>query len=140
VTSGRVASALVNSRITAVPSKARAEPGHFHQKTPLLNRTRGTFPCLFPRVECGLERASGGAEGPEGETADFASKGLLAPHMREWSDTLRELANDSAHPKPGQPPRDPKDANDVTQFLDFLLEYLYSPPHQINLYRETKER
>jgi hypothetical protein len=55
--------------------------------------------------------------------------------MKEWSDTLRELGNDSAHPKPGQARTDPKDARDVTQFLDFLLEYLYSLPHRIEQYR-----
>ncbi len=74
------------------------------------------------------------------EIADLASKGLLPPHMRDWSDTLRELGNDSAHPKPGQSPTDPKDAKDVTEFLDYLLEYLYSLPHRIKQYRERKER
>jgi hypothetical protein len=69
------------------------------------------------------------------EIADLASRGLLPPLIKEWSDTLRELGNDSAHPKPGQAPTDPKDARDVTQFLDFLLEYLYSLPHRIEQYR-----
>ncbi len=74
------------------------------------------------------------------EIADLASRGLLPPLMKDWADTLRELGNDSAHPKPGQPPTDPKDAKDVSQFLDFLLEYLYSLPHQIKQYRERTER
>jgi len=34
------------------------------------------------------------------EIADLASRGLLPPLMKDWSDTLCELGNDSAHPKP----------------------------------------
>ena len=74
------------------------------------------------------------------EIADLTSKGLLPPLMREWSDTLRELANESAHPKPGQPETRPQDAADVTEFLDFLPEYLYSLPHQIQQYLARAEK
>jgi len=59
--------------------------------------------------------------------------------MNDWADTLRELGNDSAHPKPGQLATSPRDASDVTQFLDFLLEYLYSLPHQIQQYRARSQ-
>jgi len=65
------------------------------------------------------------------EIADLAGKGILPPIMREWSDHVRELGNDSAHPRPDQPPTDSRDAKDINEFLDFLLEYLYSLPHQI---------
>jgi hypothetical protein len=74
------------------------------------------------------------------EIADLAARGLLPPLMKDWADTLRELGNDSAHPKPGQPATSSKDASDVTQFLDFLLEYLYSLPHQIQEYRTRSEK
>ena len=57
------------------------------------------------------------------EIEDLASKGLLPPIMKAWSDTLRELGNDSAHPKADQPPTNPQDAKDIARFLDFLLEY-----------------
>jgi hypothetical protein len=69
------------------------------------------------------------------EVEDLASKGILPPIMKDWSDNVRELGNVSAHPKPGQPATDPKDAKDVVEFLDFLLEYLYTLPHRIKEYQ-----
>lgn len=73
------------------------------------------------------------------EIQDLASKGVLPPIMKEWSDTVREIGNESAHPKPGQPSTDPRDARDIVEFLDFLLEYLYALPHRINEYRKRNE-
>ena len=74
------------------------------------------------------------------EIADLASKGLLPPHMRTGRTHSASSATTRPTPKPGQSPTDPKDAKDVTQFLDYLLEYLYSLPHRIKQYRERKER
>lgn len=74
------------------------------------------------------------------EIEDLASKGLLPPIMKEWSDTLRDLGNDSAHPMPDQAPTSPRDARDIVRFLDFLLEYLYDLPHQIAEYREREKQ
>ena len=74
------------------------------------------------------------------EIDDLASKGLLPPTMKEWADTLRELGNDSAHPKPDQVPTRPDDAKDIVRFLDFLLDYLYTLPHQITEYRERAKK
>ncbi len=74
------------------------------------------------------------------EIDDLASKGVLPPIMRDWSDHVRELGNDSAHPDPSQGPTDPQDARDIVNFLDFLLEYLYSLPHQIQEYRERGKK
>jgi len=71
----------------------------------------------------------------KGEIEDLAKKGLLPPIIQEWSHEVRELGNDSAHPKPGQAPTDPKDARDIVKFLDYLLEYLYDLPNQIAQYR-----
>ena len=70
------------------------------------------------------------------EIDDLASRGMLPPIMKDWSDHVRELGNESAHPNPDQGPTNPQDARDIVSFLDFLLEYLYSLPHQIQLYRE----
>lgn len=70
------------------------------------------------------------------EIDDLAGKGVLPPIMKEWSDHVRDLGNDSAHPDPAQGPTNPQDARDIVRFLDFLLEYLYSLPHQIQQYRE----
>ena len=69
------------------------------------------------------------------EIDDLAAKRILPPIMHDWSHNIRELGNDSAHPKPNQGPTDPRDARDIVHFLDFLLEYLYSLPHRIAGYR-----
>lgn len=74
------------------------------------------------------------------EIEDLAGKGLLPPVMREWADTLRDLGNDSAHPKPDQQPTNSRDARDIVQYLDFLLEYLYDLPKQITEYRDREGR
>lgn len=69
------------------------------------------------------------------EIDDLAAKGILPPHMKDWAHELRELANDSAHPTPGQAPTSPQDARDISEFLGFLLEYLYDLPERIARYR-----
>ena len=74
------------------------------------------------------------------EIDDLAAKGILPPIMKDWSDQVRELGNDSAHPQPGQNPTLAQDAGDIMAFLDFLLEYLYSLPHRIKLYREREKK
>ncbi len=68
----------------------------------------------------------------------LATKGLLPPLMQEWAHNVRELGNDSAHPKPDQPATTSRDAVDIVKFLDFLLEYLYTLPKRINEFRERK--
>jgi Domain of unknown function (DUF4145) len=73
------------------------------------------------------------------EIDDLATKGILPPIMQEWSHNVRELGNDSAHPNPEQQPTNPKDASDIVGFLDFLLEYLYTLPKNINEYRGRKD-
>lgn len=72
------------------------------------------------------------------EIDDLAKRGLLPPLMQEWSHTVRELGNDSAHPQPDQAPTTARDASDIVKFLDFMLEYLYTLPKQIGDYRERK--
>ena len=72
------------------------------------------------------------------EIDDLAARGTLPAIMREWSHSLRDLGNESAHPKPDQPPTDPRDARDIVKFLDFFLEYSYSLPKQINEFRARR--
>lgn len=74
------------------------------------------------------------------EIDNLAAKGILPPIMKEWSDHVRELGNESAHPHPEQDPTNPQDAQDIVRFLDFLLEYLYSLPHRISQYRERESK
>ena len=59
--------------------------------------------------------------------------------MKDWSDHIRELGNDSAHPNLDQDPTDPQDAHDIVSFLNFLLQYLYALPYQIQQYRERQD-
>jgi hypothetical protein len=59
--------------------------------------------------------------------------------MKEWSDELRFLRNNSAHPGKDQTQLNPQDVEDVIEFLDHLLRYLYDLPKQINEYRNRKK-
>jgi hypothetical protein len=72
------------------------------------------------------------------EIDDLASSGLLPPVICEWATQLRLLGNESAHPQADQEPARPEDAEDIVQFLDFLLEYLYGLPHRIEGYRTRR--
>jgi hypothetical protein len=72
------------------------------------------------------------------EIDDLAARGILPPHMKDWAHELRELGNESAHPDPGQTKTNGGDARDVIEFLDFMLQYLYDLPHQIEQYRKRR--
>jgi hypothetical protein len=72
------------------------------------------------------------------EIEDLSIRGVLHPLMKDWSHEVRELGNDSAHPDPQAPPTDSQDAQDVVQFLDLLLGYLYDLPKHIGDYRRRK--
>lgn len=74
------------------------------------------------------------------EIDDLASKSILPQIIKDWSNEVRELGNETAHPVPGQLAIDPKDARDIVEFLDYLLEYLYTLPHQIRQYRERRKK
>lgn len=69
----------------------------------------------------------------------LAEKGLLPPLMQEWAHSLRDLANDSAHPAPNQIPTSARDAGDIVKFMDFLFEYLYQLPKRIQDFRARKK-
>lgn len=73
------------------------------------------------------------------EIDDLAARGELPPIMKQWSDELRELGNDSAHPTPGAAATAAGDARDVVRFLDFLLDYLFTLPNDIEKYRSRKK-
>ncbi len=83
-----------------------------------------------------------GAEGKnlKQEIENLANKGVLPPTMKEWSDHVREIGNESAHPMPDAEAKDQKDAQDIIKFLDFLLEYLYDLPFKIGKYRSRHEK
>ncbi len=75
----------------------------------------------------------------KGQVNDLVGKGVLHPLMKDWADEVRLLANESAHPQAPMPAEaTPEDANDIVNFLDLLLFYLYDLPKQIENYRKRK--
>jgi Domain of unknown function (DUF4145) len=73
------------------------------------------------------------------EEIDYlAAKGLILPIMKEWAHEVRELGNEGTHPKPGTTGTNEKDANDVVEFLSFLMTVMYNLPKQIGEYRKRK--
>jgi hypothetical protein len=72
------------------------------------------------------------------EISDLAANGELPKIMEEWSSEVRELGNDATHPKPGGAGVTAADATALVRFLDTLLEYLFTIPHQIEQYRNRK--
>lgn len=75
----------------------------------------------------------------KGEIKDLVEKGILPALMEDWSTEIRILGNEAAHQLPGSEPTIPKDARDVVNFLDYLLEYLYLLPSQIAKYRSRRD-
>ena len=73
------------------------------------------------------------------EMEDLASRGELPPSMREWSDEVRLLGNNSAHPAPGQDAPSAQDVQDLVRFLDLFLECAFSLPRRIELYRQRAQ-
>lgn len=72
------------------------------------------------------------------EIEDLANRGILPPVMKEWSDELRLIGNESAHPVPNSSAANPDDIKDAVEFLDYLLQYLYDLPKGISNYRARK--
>lgn len=84
-------------------------------------------------------RAKGATGGNFHQEIDSLTKiGVLPPLMNEWAKEVKALGNESAHPEPGQAPANPEDVRDIIQYLEFLLEYLYDLPHQIDKYRKRR--
>jgi hypothetical protein len=82
------------------------------------------------------QEAEGGSLSQEIE--DLATKGIISPTIQEWSHEIRLLGNTVAHPNPDEEETRPEDAQDIVKFLDFLLEYLYDLPKQIEEYRTRR--
>lgn len=97
---------------------------------------------LMARSALQLALREQGAQGDnlKQEIKDLVDRSLLTKIIGEWSENVRTLGNNSAHPMPGQAATNAQDAKDIVQFLDFLLEYLYTLPKKINDYRERDLR
>lgn len=83
-----------------------------------------------------------GAEGKnlKEEIEDLALKNILPAIMKEWANELRFLRNNSVHPKKDAAELNPQDVEDVVEFLDYLLRYLYDLPKQIGDFRNRKNK
>lgn len=73
------------------------------------------------------------------EIEDLASKGELPPLMRDWARAVKQLGNNSAHPRAGEEPPSASDTRDIVKFLDFLLEYLFDLPERIKKHKEQSK-
>jgi len=60
---------------------------------------RRTVPLFFPQIVLRENNAQGRTL--KNEIDDLASKGILPTIMKDWSDNIRELGNDAAHPRIG---------------------------------------
>ena len=83
-------------------------------------------------------RDVGAGEGHEtlhAEIEYLIGEGVLPAIVGEWSNEIRKLGNEAAHPAPDAPLTDSQDAIEIVNFLDLLLEYLYVLPSQIKQYR-----
>jgi hypothetical protein len=92
---------------------------------------------LMARSSLQLALRSQAAEGKtlKEEINHLVETRVLPLIVSEWSNEVRELGNDVAHPKPGGGATSPQDAKDVVRFLDFFLRYLFTLPQEIDEYR-----
>lgn len=65
-------------------------------------------------------------------------KGKLSDTMINWAHQIRLLGNEAVHPD-AETEIDPQDVRDVVNFIDFLLEYLYTLPKRIEHYRNRRQ-
>lgn len=73
----------------------------------------------------------------------MVEQSLLPPILGDWSQEVRELGNPVAHPDISDETdedhaTDPADAEDILEFMDYLLRYLYDIPAQISKYRDRR--
>ncbi len=99
-----------------------------------------TAAALMARSAVQLVARAHGATGNnlKEEIDDLAAKGLILPSMKEFAHEVRVLANEGTHPQPGTKGTSEKDANDVVEFLSFLMTVMYNLPEQIKVYRKRK--
>jgi len=100
-----------------------------------------TAAALMARSAVQLVARKHGATGKnlKEEIDDLAVKGLILPVVKEWAHEVRVLANEGTHPQPGTKGTNEKDANDVVEFLSFLMRVMYDLPKQIDDYRKRKQ-
>lgn len=90
-------------------------------------------------LQAALRDHQGKGKNLKEEIDNLAEKGILPPIMKDWSNELRLLGNESAHPTAPSEPVKPDDIKDTVEFLDYLLKYLYNLPKQIADYRNRRK-
>ena len=136
-------------RVQPWPLKMERAPEHFPeavgrfwlQAKRNLNEKNSDAAAVMARsaTQIALREQSATGSNLKQELDDLATRGLLPPLMKDWAHAVRELGNDSAHPKPTATPTSSRDAADIVAFLDFMLEYLYALPKRINEHRARKD-
>lgn len=89
-------------------------------------------------MQMAIRTAGANGQNLKEEIEDLSTKGLLPSVMREWSHEIRVLRNDVTHPQPGQETISQRDAHDVVEFLDYMMQYLFTLPNKISEYRARR--
>lgn len=89
-------------------------------------------------MQLALRHANAKGRNIKEEISNLATNGALPPLMKDWSNEVRLLRNEGAHPVPGAGRVNSQDVKDLMRFLDYLLEYLFTLPVQIKKYRERR--
>jgi hypothetical protein len=65
---------------------------------------------------------------------ELADKHIITPDMKEWAHEIREIGNDAAHDSGSLPHGE---AEDLKNFTELLLQYIYTLPETLRLRREA---
>lgn len=67
----------------------------------------------------------------------LSTSGILPKIIADWAHEIRLIANESAHPEDGTPPKK-NDVKEVLDFLDFMFVYLFDLPNDIQKLRKSR--
>ncbi len=73
-----------------------------------------------------------------GDINRLHEEGTIPNVLKDWAHEVRLFARTAAHPNGSEEDISKDDLNDVMQFIDFLLEYLYDVPARIEIYRSRQ--
>jgi len=115
---------------------------HWKQANDSLNNGNNDAAAVMARSALQAVMRSQKAVGKDlyNEIDDLATKGILPAVIQEWAHEVRQLAKPAAHPEDDEEETSSEDAEDVVKFLDFLLEYTYDVPAQIEKYRKRRQK
>ncbi|WP_161636066.1 DUF4145 domain-containing protein [Deinococcus phoenicis] len=73
------------------------------------------------------------------EIDDLAERKLIVASMRDWAHQVREVGNDSAHPRETDTPPTEEDAREIVEFTGLMLHLLYVLPARIEQQKQRRE-